>query len=302
MAAFSMHAPPSLRWNAIAGVSHGSEFAPPLAAGIRASSTNVGYFPAYGALTVYNDGGTPPPGWAWDGGTPNVLLSNTNGATLTLAHVNGQLFINHTGVVVSKCKINGGQITNISTGTLQVDDTTIIGPDNLSDPGLRSDGTMNASRCHVTKTGDGIHWIGNGNTINQCYIADQAFHDEEQHCDGMQHFMDTVDGSFTVQHCYIAQTESDIGTPMSSSITMGPPTETGTPVYTPTLNNNYFASGLTHVRFNHRARNIVFTNNDFGPIDFAGGETDYHDIGVDVNTTIATWSNNRDENGNTVSP
>src|SRR4249920_150179 len=294
---------PSLRWNTGSGLARQpAAFDPPLGAGIRASISNVGYFPAYGALTVYSDGGTPPTGWQWDGGTPNVLLSNTNGAILNLAQVNGQLFINHTGVVVTKCIINGGQITNISTGTLQVVDTTVIGPDNVADPGLRSDGTLNASRCHVTKTGDGIHWIGNGNTINQCYVGDQAFHDEAQHCDGMQHFIDTVDNSFTVQHCYIAETRSDMGTPMSSSITMGPPVNTPPTVYTPTLNNNYFASGLTHVRFNFMARNLVFTNNDFGPIDFGAGETDYHDHGVDVNMTIAAWSNNRDENGNPVNP
>jgi len=279
----------------------------PIASGVRATSSNVGYFSEYGALTEYTPGGAAPSGWAWDG---TSLVSTTGGATLTLAYINGGSVVanDSPGATISKCLIVCGpdDIFGVtlsgSNGTLTVLDTTVVGNLVGTNPqvnGISSDDGLVVRRCHVTRTGDGIHWVGKtGTLISQCYIGSQRFTDEAQHCDGMQHFQDTVDGStFTVEHCYVASSPSTIGTPMNAALTMGPPSETGN-TFTPTINNNYFEAGLYHLRFNHKGRNCVVTNNDFGPIH--SGEFDYHEFDTGNGSTYATWSNNRDENGSLI--
>lgn len=278
-----------------------SGFTPPLAAGARASSTTVGYFPEYGALTTYNPGGTPPTGWAWDG---DALISTTSNAVLNLALVNGAVVDNDGGATITKCRIlcPVGQIYGVTAagtgiGFTTVEDTTVVGAASgaFQVNGISSDDGLIARRCHVTQTGDGIHLTTKtGTLVSQCYVGNLRFIDEEQHLDGMQIFQDDTTGSVTVEHCYIARTVSTIGTPINAALTMGPPTESG-PTFTPTINNNFFESGLYHLRFNHMARNAVVTNNDFGPIH--ASEFGYHEFDTGNGSTYATWSNNRDENG-----
>lgn len=272
-----------------------------LGAGIRAGSTTVGYLGSDGDLTVYNPGGTPPAGWAWDG---NTLVTTTANATLDHARVNGSVVAGHSNPTVTDCKIvvSAGEIFGVSIngsgkGVLTIRDTTVIGSLGGVNPqvnGISSDSSLAAYRCHITQTGDGIHFVGDNSTIiSQCYIGPLRFTDEAQHCDAMQHFQAATTQTFTVEHCYIAHTSSTIGTPMNAALTMGPPSATGA-TWGATITNNYFGGGLYHLRFNFQGRSLVVTNNDFGPIH--ASEFGYHDFDTGNGSTYTTWSNNRDEN------
>lgn len=284
-----------------------------MGAGIRASSTNVGYFPAFGALTEYVPGGTPPAGWAWDG---EALISTGPNSVLNLALINGGCVVDDDGgAVITKSRIVCGPTNNFvgitlngtNKGFLTVEDTTVVG--NLvgtrQGNGISSDDGLIARRCHVTRTGDGIHFCSKtGTLISQCYVGQQRYDDVEQHCDGVQQFMDDANGSFTFEHSFIDETVSTYpgGLPdaMSAGMTMGPPVDTPPIVYTPTLVNNYYASGGYHLRFNYMCRNAVVTDNDFGPIRAANGEVAYHDFDPGIGNTYTTWSNNRNEIGNLI--
>jgi hypothetical protein len=194
-------------------------------------------------------------------------------------------------------------------GFLTVTDTTAIGVPRISPAlpqvdAISSDSGLIAIRCEVYGSGDGIHPVpqpgsyATGSKVSQCYVHDLAFIDEDQHCDGMQWFSHpTTTGFLTVEHCYIAKTVSTIGTPLNSALTGMPNSDTTSPMNTVKIDNNYFASGLYHLRIGNRAQNVVVTNNDFGPVDPAEfGLYDY------VNTSdIITWSNNRDSGGSPIS-
>lgn len=280
-------------------------FTPPLGAGIRASESTVGWFPAYGALTVYNPGGAAPSGWFWDGNALRPIAAN---ATLDLAQINGSVYCDKADPVVTRCKVvvpadelYGVTLTGSTNGTLTIEDTTVIGSLAGTNPqvdGISSDAGLVARRNHLTQSGDGIHFVQrNGTLVSQNYVGPLRFSDEGQHCDAGQGFQDTADGSFAYEHNYVEHTQSTIGTPFNSSLTMGPPSATGA-LYTPTIDNNYFGGGLYHLRFNFQCRSAVVTNNDFGPVH--SGEFGYHDFDPLNGNTYATWSNNRDEGGNLI--
>lgn len=271
-----------------------------LAAGVRAGSTTVGYLGSLGALTTLNPGGSPPSGTSWDGNTLIIASSGTFDHYL----INGGVVITGSNnPTVTNCRIVAAAneiycIAHNGTGTLTITDCTIVGSLAGTNPqvnGIASDGGLVARRCHVTQSGDGIHWVSNGALISQCYVGPLRFTDEAQHCDGMQVFQDSVDGVFTVEHCYVAQTTSTIGTPMNSALTYGPASATG-PLITPTIDDNYFEAGLYHLRNGFQVRNAVVTNNDIGPLH--SGE--FGLVDNSAGNTYATWSNNRDSGGNPI--
>lgn len=184
-------------------------------------------------------------------------------------------------------------------GVLTISDTTVVGNPGGGEPqvnGIASDSGLVARRCDVSQTGDGIHMVAqadiNSAIISQCYIHDQAFVDEDQHCDGIQIFNHpSVQGFFTVEHTYVERSISTIGTPMNASMTCGTPTANGAPLATPIINNNFFESGLYHLRTNYRLHNSTVTNNDTGPLlpaEFGLWATE---------SPIATWSNNHNADG-----
>jgi len=229
---------------------------------------------------------------------------------LNLAQVNGGVVATHADPTVTNCKIivPAGEIFCVTLqgtgkGVLTVLDTTIVGSLGGASPqvnGISSDSGLVARRCHVTQSGDGIHFLQQtGTIVSQNYVGPLRFTDEAQHCDGGQAFQDTVDGSLTFEHNHVVYTASTIGTPLNSSLTMGPPSAGGT-LYTPTIDNNYFGGGIYHLRFNFQCRNAVVTNNDFGPVRSGVGEVGYHDFDPGNGNTYVTWTNNRDENGNSI--
>lgn len=285
-------------------------FVPPLAAGVRAGPSTVGYFPEYGPLTVYNIGDTPPSGWVWSG---DVLQTNQDNATLNLAEVNASLYCIHSNPTITKCVIHASiaqliviTLQGTAKGTLTVHDCTVLGNregafNQYQLNGISSDSAMDVRRNYVAHSGDGIHFTGRtGTLISQCYVGPLRFTDEDQHLDGIQHFQDSTPGSYTIEHSYVAYTQSQSNLftlqSMSAGITQGPPASTGA-LYTPTINNNFIQGGGYHLRFNYQARDCVVTNNDFGPIHF--DEAGYHDFntGAPENLTYTTWSNNRNELG-----
>ena len=290
------------RFGVIADLPASGGFAPPLSAGQRAGATTVGYFPEYGTLTVYTPGGAAPSGWHWD---VNTLVTNGANAVLDLAEVHGGVVATHADPTITRCKVivPADEIFCVTLngsgkGTLTVSDTTVVGSLAGANPqvnGISSDSGLVVQRCHVTQSGDGIHFVQQtGTLVSQNYIGPLRFTDEAQHCDGSQGFQDTVDGSFTWEHNYVEHTISTIGTPFNSALTMGPPSATGA-LYTPTINNNFFGGGAYHLRFNYQCRNAVVTNNNFGPVHAT--EFNYHDFDTGNGDTYVTWSNNRDENG-----
>lgn len=271
-----------------------------LGAGLRAGPGLVGYKGSLGALTTLNPGGTPPSGCSWD---VNTLIINSNNITLDHYLINGSVFANGSNPTVTNCKLQvpAGEIFGIvlngtGKGTLTVNDCTIIGNATSGSPqvnGIASDSILSTQRCDVSGTGDGIHFISNGSLVSQAYIHDLAFIDEGQHCDGMQGFNHTSTGTFTIEHSYVGPIFSTIGTPCNSSLTFGPPSDNAEPLSTPTVNNNYLASGLFHLRVNYRQQNGTVTNNNIGPLSVG----EFGLLVVEQPASVTTWSNNRDNSG-----
>lgn len=278
-----------------------------LGAGIRASKRRVGYLGAEAALTVLNNNDALPAGWSahWDTG---ALIINGNNVSIDHYRINGSVIFQGNNPTMTNCKVycNAGDIFGVTVsgaghGVLTITDTTVVGNGGSGTPqvnGISSDSGLVARRCDVSGTGDGIHMVAQPSQtdaiISQCYVHDQAFIDESQHCDGIQIFNNPSSaGYFTVEHCYVARTLSTIGTPLNSAMTCGTPTSDTTPLATPIINNNYFESGLYHLRVNFRLHNTTVTNNQCGPLYV-------NEFGTwDMETPIATWSGNLNADGST---
>lgn len=278
-----------------------------LAAGVRASKRRVGYLGSEAALTILNNNDALPAGWNahWDTG---ALIINGDNVTIDHYRINGSVIFQGDNPTMTNCRVycNAGDIFGVTIsgsghGVLTITDTTVIGNGGSGTPqvnGISSDSGLVARRCDVSGTGDGIHMVSQASQadaiISQCYVHDQAFIDESQHCDGIQIFNnpDTA-GYFTVEHCYIARTLSTIGTPLNSAMTCGTPTADSTPLATPIINNNYFDSGLYHLRVNFRLHNTTVTNNQCGPLYV-------NEFGTwDMETPITIWSGNTNADGST---
>jgi hypothetical protein len=278
-----------------------------LAVGVRASKRRVGYLGADAALTVLNSNDPIPVGWTahWDTG---ALIVTGNSAVIDHYRINASVIFTGNNPTMTNCVIhsNSGDIFGVTIngaghGVLNISDTTVVGNPSSGTAqvnGISSDSGLVARRCDVSQTGDGIHMVSQPNAnnaiISQCYVHDQAFVDEAQHCDGIQIFNDTATpGFFTVEHCYIARTLSTIGTPLNSAMTCGQPTDDGTALITAIINNNHFDSGLYHLRVNFRLHNITVTNNDCGPLYTAEFGT------WDMEVPVATWAGNKNADGST---
>lgn len=278
-----------------------------LAAGIRASRGKAGYIDSQTALTVLNVGDSLPAGWNahWD---VNTLVVQGDNVTIDHYRINADVVFTGDDPTVTNCKIYprpgaifGVTINGSGHGVLTVTDTTVVGDATSGSAqvnGISSDSGLVARRCDVSNTGDGIHIVAQPSAadaiISQCYIHDQAFVDESQHCDGIQVFNNpSSPGSFTVEHTYVAQTLSTIGTPLNAALTCGTPTSDSTPLATPILNNNYFQSGLYHLRINFRLQKASVANNDIGPL----YPDEFGILSVEEPASIGTWTNNRDATG-----
>lgn len=277
-----------------------------LAAGVRAGPGTVGYLGSAGALTVLNNGDTLPGGWnaIWDG---TALIVQAANVTIDHYRINATVVFTAADPTMTNCVVNADVATDIfgitlsgtGKGVLTVSDTTVLcastPPSTYLVNAISSDSRLVAVRCDVSGSGDGIH--ANAATpaslISQCYIHDQAFLDESQHCDGIQIFNVAANDAATIQHTYVAKTVSSIGTPMNSALTSGTATADGSPLATITANNNYYAAGLYHLRINFQVQNTVVTNNDFGAL----GAGEFGLLSIEVPSAVATWSNNRDSGG-----
>lgn len=283
----------------------------PLAPGVRAALGTVGYLGSMGGLTVLNPGDPTPTGTIWDTGALVVVQDDVH---LDSYHIMGSVFVDgHDGCVVSNCVVEpapppdgivGIHLNGTGTGLLTVTDTTVIGHPDLdtSTPqasGISSDDGLIARRCDVSATGDGIHWFTRGgNLISQCCVHDLAFINEEQHCDGMQAFEGDEGATFTVEHCYVAPILSTIGTPGNSGATCGQSSDNAIGLTTAVYNNNFLGNGAYRLRINWRMTGVVVTNNDVGPLDLDAGEFGLIDVAEP--SSIATWSGNRDANGDLI--
>lgn len=286
-----------------------------LATGARAAPGLVGYLGLSSALTTVNINDSVPGGWnaVWDTG---ALIVRADNVTIDHYRINAAVVFTGLNPTVSNSIVtaNPGDFFVINQsgsgkGFLTVTDTTAIGQARISpalpqSDAISSDSGLIARRCEVYGSGDGIHPVpqpgsyATGSIVSQCYVHDLSFIDEDQHCDGIQYFShETSPGFLTVEHCYIGRVVSTIGTPCNSALTGMPSSDTTSQLTTWTINNNYFANGLYHLRVGSRAPNTVITNNDFGPLEAQEfGLYDYL-----AQSDIDTWSNNRDYLGNQIS-
>lgn len=280
-----------------------------LAAGMRATAGRVGYLGSPADLTVININDPVPGGWSatWISGT---LVVAGNNITVDHYRINASLVFTGANPTVTNCKIypNADDTFAVAlsggSGVLTITDTTVVGNGTGTNPqvhGIGSDAGLVARRCDISQTGDGIHIVAQANPadaiISQCYIHDQAFIDEGQHCDGIQVFNNlSSEGFFTIEHTGIRRTTSTLGTPMNAAFTSGPATSNADYLATPIINNCFFESGLYHMRVNFRLRDAAITNNDFGPIH--SGE--FGLLVIEEPIIIDSWSNNRDSSGNQI--
>ena len=275
-----------------------------LAEGQRAVPGSVGYLGDEGALTVYNPGDPLPSGAVWDG---DAFRVDASGFTLERFLIRAEVVsygANPTfrqGVIECGSGTTFGITVNGSgLGVLTVEDVTVrrsppATSGDVQTNGISSDSALVARRCDVSGSGDGIHVVaGGGSLVSQCVIHDLAFVDEEQHLDPIQVFSG-AGGAITVEHCWVGPAFSAGGTPPNSSLTCGFATNSG-PIITPTIHNNYFASGLYHLRVGYRVTGAVVTGNDLGSL--SPGE--FGLVSVTEPSSVATWSGNRDGGGQTI--
>lgn len=278
-----------------------------LAAGVRAGpSAPVGYLGLPGDLTTLNPGDSLPGGWdaGWDGDT---LIVDGNGVTVDHYRINAEgVLFTGTSPTMSNCQVNVMSdafygVTCPTNTYLTVTDTTVIGNASGVSPqqdGISADFGLIAIRCDISGTGDGIHFTampGTPTTISQCYIHDQAFLNEEQHCDGIQGFCHpTTPGGYILEHSYIASSPSTIGTPMNAGLIIGG--HPADPELTGTIDNTCFVAGLYHLRINfpHADDSTSVTNNNLGTVTV----DEFGLVTVDDPADILTaWSNNRTGTG-----
>jgi hypothetical protein len=283
-------------------------FGGPLPAGQRVAAGTVGYLGDLSDLTTLNPGDTPPGGWSasWDG---NSLVVDADDVTISGYRITGEVVFTGGNPTVTGCRIEpragaiyGVTVNGAGLGTLTVSDTTVVGnpTSGTQNNGISSDSGLHAARCAVSRTGDGIHIVPQpdvaDSTISQCWVHDLAFIDEEQHLDGIQVFPPPVGGGqVRIEHTRIEAAFSALGTPMNASITIGSPTNNSDPLTTPAVVNCYLGGGLGHLRVNFRCQNATVTDNDFGPLD-----PEEFELVSWEGSTIAAWSNNRDDNGDLV--
>ncbi|MEU4578932.1 hypothetical protein [Nonomuraea sp. NPDC023979] len=272
-----------------------------LGPGLRAAPGTVGYLGDESALTVYNVGDPLPAGCSWDG---QAFRIDADGFVLERFLIRAEVVSygrNPTlrqGIVETSSGATFGVTVNgQDRGTLTIEDVTVrrATPATAGDVqtnGVSSDSALIARRCDVSGSGDGIHVVaGGGSLISQCVLHDLAFVDEAQHLDGIQVFSG-AGGAITVEHCWVGPILSAQGTPPNSSLTCGFATNSG-PIITPTIVDNFFASGLYHLRIGYRVAGAVVTGNDLGQL--LPGE--FGLSSVTEPSSIATWSNNRDGSG-----
>lgn len=295
-----------------------------LAAGVRAGPGLVGYLGSSGALTTINLNGSVPGAWnaTWDTGT---LVIRANNLTIDHYRINASVVFTGANPTITNSIIhaNAGDVfvayhAVSSAGYFTVTDCTIIGTPNLATtpPGYQVNGISGDSgqvfrRNDVSGSGDGIHFVSGSPTasiISQNYIHDLSYVDDNdiaagdpvdgQHCDGTQMFNnETTTGSYLFEHNYIAEVFSTRRVvAMNSASTFGPVGGTSLPISTGTINNNFFEGGAYHLRVNFKQTGVVVTNNDFGPTH----ATEFGPISFDEPAAVATWSNNRDSNGNLI--
>ncbi|MEV0994658.1 hypothetical protein [Nonomuraea sp. NPDC050202] len=275
-----------------------------LAEGQRAAPGTVGFLGDEAALTVYNVGDPLPSGAVWDTGTFRVNASNF---VLERFRINAEVVCYGANATFRQGVIQCGPgttfgitVNGAGLGTLTVEDVTVrrvpaATAGDVQTNGISSDSFLVARRCDVSGTGDGIHVVaGGGSLISQCCIHDLAFVDPEQHLDPVQVFSG-AGGAITVEHCWIGPAFSAGGTPPNSSITCGFATNSG-PLITPTIVNNYLASGLYHLRIGYRVSGAVVTGNDLGEL--SPGE--FGLVSVTEPGSVATWFGNRDGGGSTI--
>ncbi|MGR6922556.1 hypothetical protein ACU635_50595 [[Actinomadura] parvosata] len=277
-----------------------------LAEGQRAGPGLVGYLGREDDLTVYNVGDPLPAGAVWDVGTFRV---NADGFILEQFRINAEVVCYGSNPVFRQGVVECGPgstfgitVNGAGRGVLTVEDVTVrrSSPATFGDVqtnGISSDSALVARRCDVSGSGDGIHVVaGGGSLVSQCCVHDLAFVDPEQHLDPIQVFSGTG-GAVTVEHCWVGPAFAADGTPPNSSITCGFATNSG-PIITPTIRNNYFASGLYHLRIGYRVQGAVVTGNDLGDL----SPREFGLVAVSEPGSVATWQNNRDDGGTLIPP
>jgi hypothetical protein len=277
-----------------------------LAAGLRAGPGLVGYLGREDDLTVYNVGDPLPSGAVWDAGAFRI---NADGFMLQRFRINAEVVSYGANPTLRQGVVECGPgstfgitLNGSGKGTLTVEDVTVrrsppAMAGDVQTNGISSDSALIARRCDVSGSGDGIHVVaGGGSLVSQCCIHGLAFVDEEQHLDPIQVFSG-AGGAITVEHCWVGPAFSAGGTPPNSSLTCGFATNSG-PIITPTIRNCFFSSGLYHLRIGYRVTGAVVVDNDLGEL--SSGE--FGLVAVTEPSSIASWSNNRDDGGTPVPP
>lgn len=267
-----------------------------LGEGLRAGPGLVGYLGREDDLTVYNPGDPLPSGAVWDSGTFRI---NAADFVLERFRINAEVVSYGANPTLRNGVVECGPgstfgitLNGAGKGVLTVEDVTVrrvpaATTGDVQVNAISSDSLLVARRCDVSGSGDGIHVVAGGSTVSQCCIHDLAFVDADQHLDGIQVFSGDG-GAITVEHNWIGPAASADGTPPNASLTCGFATDSG-PLITPTIHDNYFASGLYHLRIGYRVQAAVVTGNDLGEL--SPGE--FGLLSVTEPGSIATWSGNQ---------
>lgn len=274
----------------------------PLAPGVRASPSTVGYLGSLGDLTVINSGNAPA-GTNWDN-VDSVLYVTGNNVTLDHYQINGTIICTGDNTTLTNCRIVGLPFYAIdtdgasATSVLTVSDTTIQGPGDIVGGNVpvsaTTGGKHNFHRVKITGYGDGIHCSPESQIVQVSFTNPVLVLDI--HVDGVQIFRNAVETDLLIRDCWVDVTDPATGLQtngvnQSSSIGAGD-YNTGAATV-PHFINNYLRGGAAVMRLDggtDAVINAVVTDNNFGPTDPSGDFT----VSCDDPASVLTWERNYD--------
>jgi hypothetical protein len=215
------------------------------------------------------------------------VTTSANGQVIDALDITGTLAINHTGVLVKRCRIRQSNVTSIvepNASGCVIEDCEIDG--NLTgSTGIELRNLVQCYRLNIHGCENGGNVEVNAGRLEDCYIHSLSSEATGFHSDGLQ--FDSNASNLTIEHCNFVPVPSGVRDATSCINVFNDPGGTNSNI---TINNSRIDGRGTNVacyfpRFSGWS-NIVVTNNRI-----LAGDTGYSDTGS--NTT--TWTGNVDD-------
>jgi hypothetical protein len=194
------------------------------------------------------------------------FTTSSNNQVIDSLDIRGSVIVNHTGVIIRKCKIWQWSIYGIlceGAGSCTIEDCEINGGNDNFTCVANSDFT--ALRCRVTGAENGFD-VGSNVTIEDCFLYDLDNGGVDPHADGIQ-INDGADNLIIRHNTILSRGFDDTDT---TSCIISPQASSG--VSTWLIHDNVFAGGAYSLYGpqNGAGTSVTITDNKFWELYFTG--------------------------------